>query len=67
NTIRFVDVPKMFNEIFVAWTASLKFIQKAKKYFKRNCEFVKDIVEFNSTKEFGKIKQACEQNFQAYL
>ncbi|CAG8745206.1 2928_t:CDS:2, partial [Racocetra fulgida] len=59
--------PKMFKEILMTWTTDLKTIQKARNIPKLITNFARDLIEFNGTGEFEKIRRACEQNFQAHL
>ncbi|RIB06332.1 hypothetical protein C2G38_2046878 [Gigaspora rosea] len=61
------DAPKTFNEILSTWTVNLKNIQKSRNIPKSITNFARDLVKFNGTEEFEKIRRACEQNFQAHL
>ncbi|CAG8619023.1 12439_t:CDS:1, partial [Ambispora leptoticha] len=61
------DAPKTFNEIFDKWTASLKFIERQKNVPKSIVNFVGNLIEFNESKEFGCLQDACEQNFRAHV
>ena len=66
STISSKDAPKTFNEIVDAWTASLKYIRTARNIPKSIVNFARDLIEFNNTKEFERMRRAYAQNFEAH-
>ena len=62
-----LDSPKVFNEIFDKWTAGLTFIRKHNSTLKPIENFVEKLIDYNKSKEFKSIWEACEQNFYAHV
>ncbi|CAG8614118.1 10561_t:CDS:2 [Funneliformis caledonium] len=61
------DAPNTFNEIHDNWTASLKFIMKQKNVPEPIVNFVRELIEFNSSKEFENLRDVFEQDFHAHV
>ncbi|CAG8722982.1 616_t:CDS:2, partial [Funneliformis mosseae] len=61
------DAPNTFNEIHNNWTASLKFIMKQKSVPESIVNFVRELIEFNSSKEFENLRDVFEQDFYAHV
>ncbi|CAI2174928.1 3223_t:CDS:2 [Funneliformis geosporum] len=61
------DSPKVFNEIFDKWNISLNFIRKHDSTPESIVNFVKELIEYNDSKEFRELREACEQNFHTHV
>ncbi|CAG8706851.1 4296_t:CDS:2 [Funneliformis mosseae] len=61
------DSPKIFNEIFDKWNISLNFIRKDDSTPKSIVNFVKELIEYNDSKVFRELREACERNFHTHV